>query len=65
MSISMSLQEEMVRQIPTTTGWICLSCRNYQGSITCSFGIIICWEGANMSGCHYYTEERRKRKNEP
>jgi len=55
-----TIETVMAQQSPTQTGWICPTCRNHRGSLKCSKGVLICWTGANMSGCIYYIKERRK-----
>ena len=54
-----SMEETMVRQAPTDDGWICPTCQNHQGDLNCKIGVLICWVGANMSGCIHYLKERR------
>lgn len=49
-----SLDAAMRNQSPTPGGWICPECINYKGRIICSKGVLICFAGANMSGCLYF-----------
>ena len=62
--IPQSIEDVMVSQYPTITGWVCPKCQNYQGDLKCKASILICWVGANMSRCVYYKEDRRKKDGE-
>jgi len=55
-----NLTDIMIEQWPTVTGWICPKCRQYKGKLKCGENILICWVGADMSGCRFFIEERRK-----
>jgi hypothetical protein len=57
---SYTIKNAMADQIPTVNGWWCGHCRNYKGKLVCKQRVLICWTGANLSGCRFYQEERRK-----
>jgi hypothetical protein len=60
-----TLEDAMVSQYPTVNGWVCPKCQNHQGNLHCKAGVLICWVGANMSGCIHYKEERRLSHDRP
>jgi hypothetical protein len=49
-----TIEQVMVRQSPTTYGWICPQCKHHEGYINCAKNVLICYEFANMSGCIFY-----------
>jgi len=55
-----TLANTLIRQSATLNGWICITCRNYKGSLECSKNVFIGFVGANMTGCFGYEEDRRK-----
>jgi hypothetical protein len=58
-----TIADVMRAQAPTTPDdWICPHCQNYKGKLKCAKNVFICFVGANMSGCSWYIEERRRNR---
>ena len=55
-----TMQDVMAEQYPTMDGWVCPNCQNHRGGLNCKKNIMICWVGANMSGCIYFIKEKRR-----
>ncbi len=51
-----SIETEMVRQSQDCgqDNFICSSCKNYKGSLSCERYCFIAFDGANTSGCRWY-----------
>lgn len=58
-----SLGKEIVRQSQDIQpdNFICNECKNYHGALSCEKGIFIAFEGANLSGCPYFSPGRKCR----
>jgi len=55
--------EAEIRKQSDGAGWenfICSKCRHYDGGVICKENVFIAFTGANMKGCIYFEEERRK-----
>jgi hypothetical protein len=54
-----TIEDELVKQHPTTDGWICPSCVNYKGDLICTKRIFIAYTQANMKGCVYFKQGKK------
>lgn len=48
-----TIEEAIAQQYPTADGWICESCINHLGGVSCKAGIFIGVAGANTANCIY------------
>ena len=54
-----SIEALMMNQAPIPGGWVCPTCVNYKGKIICGKGVMICFAGANMSGCLHFKKGKQ------
>lgn len=57
----MSILEIMVTQYQdmSPSNFICLKCKNYNGTLNCQKNVFIAFEGANMSHCSFWEKGQR------
>lgn len=58
---SHTLIDEMCKQGQDIApeNFLCASCKNYKGALSCEKGLFIAFEGANLSHCSYFVRGRR------
>ena len=52
------LVEEMMKQSQPGV-FLCDSCKNYKGALSCENGVFIAFEGANLSHCRFFVPGKR------
>jgi len=53
-SYETNLETALVKQTPTIGGWVCSTCVNYNGNLSCKKNMFIAFVGANTKDCLYY-----------